>query len=628
MIAVKKTFKNGSTAYYIQESRRVKGKCSSRYVRSLGSDKKLREQGIEDPWAYAQGLARQMTEAKKGMKLSATVTVDGTKRLPAEGRTSREKAAVVGHLYLRYIWDRAGLDQILGAIPGKHRFSLADLTYLGSVMRIMDPQSKLKTVSLADEYVGMPKTDESSMCRALALLSEHSDGIQKRLTENVRKAFGLSEDILYYDCTNFYCETEEEDEDLKSPIDGDILQWGMRRYGDSKENRPNPIVQMGLLTDREGIPVAYTVNPGNTNEQTTAIPAETKMMDRTGRTGFIYCADGGLNSGQIRLFNIMHGGHYVVTQSLKTVREKDRKLIRKNMNWRYLDDGKPADIDAYIRACRKISEGKLDELTPEENEMLKHEILYKDFPYVRHVDMGDSSRLLKGRVKIEEKLWTTFSKKYFLYGEEILRRHVERAQDAVDKGRDVERPHQNSPYAVIEVTHATEEGEVAEKKIASVSQEKIEDVSAYNGFYCIATDMQDRDIHYMLDVTGNRWKIELAFRNMKSHFRTRPMYVRTEESIRGHFMMCYIALVMYQLMEHGVNKGRVSKQAAKKDPDAEAAFSADEILSTIKAMKVKNIKDSFWESEYTGSECLDALEKAFPVGLDREGYPIKRFRKD
>jgi transposase len=629
------TSKNGLRTYYITDGVREGKKVSTKIVLALGSEAKLRAEGHEDPYAYAKQVAEKMTAEKNEQKLTATKKVDLAAKLPPEGRrSSLPITRNVGWLYIKEIWRRLGMDGILDRYQGKRQFSVRGLALTGTAMRIMDPCSKLRTLGLAGHYMGMETGTENDMIRLLSVLAENADDIQESLRENTGKEFGLSERNIFYDCTNFYCETEEEDEDLISDADGEILVWGMRRYGHSKENRPNPIIQMGLFTDGEGIPMSYGIWPGNTSEQTTAIPLESRMLDRWGmKGGFTYCADSGLASGQIRVFNRIRGGHYCVSQSLRKLKGEEWKLIRKDLNWRYFDDDRPVSIEKYRAACIKISEGRENELTDEEREMMKHEMVYKDYPYSRTVSMKGSGTGIDGEVKLSETLWVTFSKKYFLYEERIVSEQVGRAKEMLEKGVDPTRPSQNSPKNYTMTDYVSREGEVADKtrRVSQIDEEKVREQREYSGFYCCASDLPDVSVRDVIRITGNRWRIEYSFRVMKSHLRGRPMYVWTEDSIKGHFALCYYALLIGQLMLREINRGRKTKKEAKEDRKAgkatagEPAFSLTETIDTLRVMDVTDISGVYWYSLYTGSELLSALEKRFPIGLDHEGFPMKRF---
>lgn len=630
------TSKNGMKTYYVTEGIRTKDKVSTRIVLTVGSDAYIRAQGHSDPLAYTKELAEKMTAEKKQKKLTATMKVDLTKKLPPEGRRTTESTALnIGWLYIKHVWDMLGMNQILDQYQGKKQYSVSGLALTGTAMRIMDPASKDRTLRLAKNYMGMETGTENDIIRLLSVLSENADDIQEKLRENTRKAFGLAEENIFYDCTNFYCETEEEDEDLQSDADGEILVWGMRRYGHSKENRPNPIVQLGLFTDGEGIPMAYGVWPGNTSELTTAIPLEGRMMQRWGMKGFTYCADSGLGSGHIRVFNKLHGGHYCVSQSLKKMQESEWELIKKDVNWCFFDNDKPVSLEKYRNACRKIFQGKKDELTDEEREMLRHDMIYKAYPMARTVDMKGSGTGIDGKVSIEETLWVTFSMKYFLYEEKIIARQVGRAQEMLDNGTDPTRPSQNSPKNFTSTDYVDKDGVVSEKKkrVSRINEEKVRQEQEFSGFYCCASDLEGVTVRDIMRITGNRWRIEFSFRLMKSYLRGRPMFVWTEESIRGHFALCYYALLISQLMLKEINKGRKTKQEARKDAragkktDVEPAFSMTELTDSLRNMQVMDISGSFWHSMYTGSMLMDALEEKFPEGLNSEGFPMKKFGK-
>lgn len=360
--------------------------------------------------------------------------------------------------------------------------------------------------------------------------------------------------ILYYDCTNFFFEIEEDD--------------GLRQYGISKEHRPNPIVQMGLFMDGNGIPLAFNINKGNTNEQITLTPLEKQILSDFNLSKFVVCTDAGLASTANRKFNDKNGRAFITTQSVK----KSKKHLKE---WALNPDGWYLDTDIKAYDISKIDEEKY-----------KDKIFYKE-------------RWIKEN-GLEQKIIVTYSIKYRNYQRKIRNNQIERAQKTIDSNPGkLKKSSQNDYKRFIQKTCCTSDGEIAEKEIYNINTELITVEETFDGFYAVCTNLED-DVHEIVKVNKRRWEIEECFRIMKSEFKARPVYLSRDDRIIAHFITCFISLIIYRILEMKL----------------EEKYTCHEILKKLKEMNFYEIKGEGYVPTYIRDDLTDDLHKAFGFRTD------------
>lgn len=305
--------KNNKDVYIKHSYRKENGGTSSRIYKKLGKYNDLLEQfdgDHEKLMAWAKEEAKRETELYNQHCGKVTVEFSKAACIPMNELRSFH----VGYLFLQSLCTQLRLDKICRNIKTRHRFRydlnaiLTDLVYA----RILSPASKRGSYEFCQTLLEPPKYTLSDVYRALTVISEESDFIQSELYKNSNFIHPRDKRILYYDCTNYYFEIEEES--------------GSKRYGKSKENRPNPVVTMGLFMDADGIPLAFDIFPGNQNEQTTLKPLESKILRDFNCSEFIFCSDAGLGSASNRLFNSFGNRAYIITHSLKKMKKEDRDI--------------------------------------------------------------------------------------------------------------------------------------------------------------------------------------------------------------------------------------------------------------------------------------------------------------
>jgi transposase len=546
--------------YITQSYRKENGKTSSRIYKKLGKFNELLEKFDGDK---EKMLEWAKSEAEKETKLynqrTGKVTVEFSKAAPIPKNELR--SFHVGYLFLQSICTQLRLDKICKAIKTRHKFKydinaiLTDLVYA----RILSPSSKLSSYGFCQTLLEPPKYSLYDVYRALSVIAEESDFIQSELYKNSNFIHPRDKRILYYDCTNYYFEIEEECES--------------KRYGKSKENRPNPIVTMGLFMDTDGIPLAFDIFPGNQNEQTTLRPLESKIIQDFSCSEFIFCSDSGLGSANNRRFNSLGNRAYIITHSLKKMKKEDR------------------DIAMNPTQFRKVASKKFIDLRTldETDEDVFNSIYYKEVPVVTG--------------NMDETLIVTYSPKYKAYRQKIRARQIERAQKIIttpSQKRKVK--NQNDPMRFVKKTSVTPDGEIAENQVYTLDDEQIQKEAMYDGFYAVITNLEG-DVSEIIKINKQRWEIEENFRIMKTDFEARPVYVRRDDRIKAHFMTCYISLLIYRLLEKKLSGNYTSNQ----------------ILGTLRSMRMTLLNTaSGYIPSYTRTELTDTLHKAFGFRTDYE----------
>ena len=554
--------KNSESFYITQSYTNANGKSTSKTIRKLGTLAELSAQLHTDrdgvvEWANEQ--ARLETLKYKSEKEDATVMIPfHSNRLMDY---NKQKLFSGGYLFLQSIYYGLKLDSVCRKIKSRHKFEydlnaiLSDLIYT----RVLEPSSKSSSFRAAKQFLEPPTYELHDVYRALSVLASEMDFIQSEVYKNSFFLGDRMDRILYYDCTNYYFEIEEE---------GDF-----RRYGKSKENRPNPIVTMGLFMDADGIPLAFDIFPGNQNEQTTLKPLEAKILQDFNCSEFIYCSDSGLGSASNRRFNSLGNRAYIITHSLKKMKKEDREIALNPTQFRKVGSQKFIDLRT------------LDET----DEEVYHTIYYKEVPVVTG--------------NMDETLIITYSPKYKAYQRKIRARQIERAQKILaTPGRKRKGKNQNDPMRFVKKTSITSEGEIAEKQVYDLDEEQIEKEEMYDGFYAVITNLEG-DISEIIRINKQRWEIEENFRILKTEFEARPVYVRREDRIKAHFMTCYISLLLYRLLEKKLGN----------------AYTASQILRTLRSMQMILLNTaSGYIPSYTRTELTDTLHKAFGFRTDYE----------
>ena len=559
--------KNSESFYIAKSYINNEGRSTSKIIRKLGTLADLSAMLHTDRdgvMAWAREQARLETEKYKNETDDAVVMIPFHSNRLLD--YDRQKLFTGGYLFLQSVYYGLKLDSICRKIRSRHKFKfdlnaiLSDLVYA----RVLEPSSKSSSFQAAGRFLEPPSYELHDVYRALSILAGELDFIQAEVYKN-SFFFGKRNDrFLYYDCTNYYFEIEQED--------------GDKKYGKSKEHRPNPIIQMGLFTDGDGLPLAFSLFPGSQNEQKSMKPLEQKILQQFGCQKFIYCSDAGLASEDNRVFNHMGERSFIVTQSIKKLPAEDREWALDGKGFKRLSDDSPVD---------------LSRLTEEE----RQELFYKDEPYTTK--------------KLHQRLIITYSPKYAAYQKAVRAEQVSRAEKMIASGSlKKQRKNPNDPARFVNRLAVTREGEKADIHYY-LDLDKIAEEEKYDGLYAVCTDLLDDDVSEILKVSEGRWQIEDCFRTMKTDFEARPVYVSREDRIKAHFLTCFLALLLFRLLKRELKSPCTTQQ----------------LLGVLRGMEFADIEEQGFMPVYERNRLTDELHEACGFRTDYQ-FITKRKMKE
>ena len=555
--------KDDAILYYAVSIRKGK-KTTSKNVRRIGRLSELKKE-YTDPIAHFRAEAKRLTDegrSESSFEIPANLMLDPMKK----------RRVMLGYIFPQSVYYSLGLDMVMRGIRNESKATYDFNRIMRDLIigRVLSPLSKSSTYEKAFSFPEPPDYDLQHVYRSLSLMAKSFDLIEEKAFKGMKKYADVDTSVTYYDCTNFYFEIEEED--------------GFRTYGKSKENRSNPIVQMGLFLDRNGLPISMCINPGRTNEQKTMIPLEKLMTERFGIEKFVVCADCGLSGKRNLRFNSTENHGFVVTKSLKKVSEDVRARLMGDGGWKRF-----GDASGRLYSLKEIRE----------DANLRDVIFYHD------------ERFAMGSDGFEERIVTTYCGRLREYQRSVRERQLQRAMELIRQGKIRKGVNQNDVRRFIVVDSVTENGEVAEKKVFSIDRERFEEESEYDGFYAVTTDLDD-DPGEIIRINRGRWEIEESFRIMKSDFDGRPVFVSREDRIRAHFLTCYLAFMIFRIIEQKLNKGDVR-------------YTDPEILRTLRDYEAIDA-ENFYVGAMEG-KAVRALESTFGLVGSMTAFSKAQFRR-
>jgi len=555
--------KNSINYYIITDTKTKDGKRSTKVFKKLGNEQEiLKISNGESPleWAKKQVDIVNKQIEEKTLKITAEFSQSN---LIEE---NKQLSFNCGYLFLQDIYYSLGLDKICNVISDKYRIKYNLNSILSNLIytRIIEPSSKLSAFETAKTFLEQPDFELQNIYRALGIIANETENIESAVYKNSLNVVNRNTKVLYYDCTNYFFEIEEAE--------------GIKQYGKSKENRPLPIVQMGLFMDGDGFPLAFVIDSGNTNEQVTLKPLEKQIIKDFELSKFVVCTDAGLASIENRKFNEVQDRSFIVTQSLKKIKGHLKE-------WALSKDG-----------WHKLNSKKIINLNDIDNSSSNEEIFYKE----RWInENGLSQRLI-----------VSYSPKYAAYQKAVRNSQVERAQKLINNPSSISRNRQNDPKRFIKSTPVTKDGEVADKRVLALNQSAIDSESAFDGFYAVCTTLED-DISEIIKVNKRRWEIEESFRILKSDFKARPVYLKRDDRIKAHFTTCFLALLIYRILEHKLN----------------GKFTSSQIINTLRNMNLRNLEGVGFIPTYTRTSITNALHTNFNFRTDTEITTLKEMKK-
>ena len=552
-----------TTIYYLSKSVRIDGRVTTKTIEKIGSYDEIKKIcGEMDPLEWAKQYAAKRSAEEKAAKKDILVKYSSSSRIEKGTRRSVN----IGYLFLKDIYYDLGIDGICAEIAKKYKFEydLNDILSMLVFSRVIYPGSKRSSLELSQKFLEKPGCDLHQVYRALEILARENDYFQSQLYKNSEHVIDRQKGVLYYDCTNYYFEIEQEDT--------------FRKYGHSKEHRPNPIVQMGLFMDADGIPLAFSVFNGNENEQPSMRPLENKILSDFGVGKFIVCTDAGLSSTSNREFNNTANRRFVTTQSIKKLKG-------------FLKDFCLADEGWHLAGSRKTY--KLSEVDEKD---YYEKTFYKD-------------RWSKEDGLVQH-LIVTFSFKYRDYQKKVRGRQLERAVKLADNPSSLKRARQNDPKRFVRQDHCTTDGELADMMIPSIDEDMVREEEQYDGYYAVCTNLED-DVPTIISINQKRWQIEECFRIMKSEFRARPVYLSRKDRITAHFITCFTALILYRILEKKLGEGST----------------CEEVIKTLKEMNMLVLPGEGFVPEYTRTDLTDQLHDTFGFRTDYEIVSQRNMKK-
>jgi transposase len=553
-----------ATSLYVIQSIYENGKRSTKVVEKLGTVAELQHKlNGQDPFEWAKSYIDELNKKEKAQLREVIIKYSPSKIISKD----QQHFFNGGYLFLQQIYHELNLHKICAEISKKYKFTFDLDAILSRLLygRVLFPSSKLATYQHSSKFIEQPYFDLQHVYRALEVISKEMDFIQSSLYSNSLKLSKRNTGILYYDCTNYFFEIEQED--------------GLKQYGASKEHRPNPIIQMGLFMDGDGIPLAFNLNSGNTNEQITLKPLEEKILSDFKLSKFVVCTDAGLASESNRKFNDKGERAFITTQSIKKLKKHLKEWALNSQGWHLPGRDKTYDIASIDEAAHK------------------DHCFYKE-------------RWIKEN-GLEQKLIVTYSIKYKNYQRQVRNSQIERAQKTMDTNpTKISKSNQNDYKRFIKKTSCTPDGEIADTSVYSLNTETIFNEEIYDGFYAVCTNLED-NAQDIIKINQRRWEIEECFRIMKSEFKARPVYLSREDRIKAHFTSCFMSLVLYRLLE---------KKLANR-------FTCQEIINGLKEMNFYEIEGEGYIPTYTRTDFTDVLHETFGFRTDYQIIPKTQMKK-
>ena len=568
-----------AASLYVTKSFYNNGVRTSKIVEKLGTVAELEKKlNGRDPIEWAKEYVAELTRLEKEQTRDIMVKYSPVHIIPKDEQRSFNG----GYLFLQQIYHELGLDKICRSITNKYKFSFDLNSILSRLIygRVIFPASKLATQQLSERFIEPPHFDVHHIYRALEVLAKESDFSQAELYKNSLKISERKTGILYYDCTNYFFEIEQAE--------------GLKQYGFSKEHKPNPIVQMGLFMDGDGIPLAFSITEGNTNEQVTLKPLEEKILSDFDLSKFVVCTDAGLASTANRKFNDKGNRAFITTQSLKKLKMHLKEWALDPKNWHISGDKKRYDLSIFD------PKGDKTETASDAHEVFE---TYKDKIFYKERWIKEDG--------LEQKFIVTFSLKYREYQRNIRTSQIERAEKLIKNNpQKLKKTNQNDFKRFISKTNFTSEGEIAENESLSINTSLISQEEIYDGFYGICTNLED-DAAEIIKVNSRRWEIEECFRIMKSEFKARPIYLSRDDRITAHFITCFISLIIYRLLEKKLDN----------------KFTCHEIIDGLRSMNFLQVRGEGYIPTYTRTDFTDALHEAFGFRTDYQIVTNSQMKK-
>jgi transposase len=564
---LRKVFDKRSNKTYLSIAhtyRGENGKPKIKTIESLGSVEDLQKK-FDDPIAHFTKVVSDMEEQRVNA-ISATVTIDMREQLPRGTRLRKN----FGYALFSKIYHELGIDRFLrnAGRHEKHQFNTESMMRLLLYSRLIEPASKRASFLNKDYFFEDFKIDLPDVYSALTHFDKISDALQQHLHEQVVEQYNRDTKLVYYDVTNYYYESEVQDE--------------LRRKGCGKQGKRTPLVQMGLLMDRESLPIMYKIFPGNTHDSQTLIPmlAQVKKKYKTKR--IISVADKGLNSGDNIAFNTALGDGYIFSKSVR---------------------GASIDFKAWVTdqtGYKEHGEGYRykSKVVPDANIQINIE--------------RPGGKLGKKTLRVEQKWVAFYSEKYAVRAKRKRAETVAKAQDMIKNPSKYKGVLDYGAAGYVKNIKVNKEtGEILNAAdVMYIDNERIAEEEKYDGYYALVTSELDDTAEHIINTYRGLWRIEETFKISKSVLSTRPIYLQTENHINAHMLICFIALLIGRIIERRLN----------------GMYTFQRIVETLQKVECTNVSANIWTFDFA-DDVTDEMNRVFGMVFGRKHMYLQEIKK-
>lgn len=549
--------KNGKSLLVLSQSVREGQRIVKETVEQLGYLEDLTGTGpgqYVDPIAHFKAYAKKRTLEEKQRKQKVTLTYQANEQIPTDS-TNRKS---IGYMPLSQIYEKLGISRFMANRQRNLNieYSLNGVFKLLVFSRLLHPGSKKAAFEKKDRFFEKFDFSLDDVYRGLDLFNRYADDLKVFLHKNVCQVYGRETDLVFYDVTNYYFEIDKQDE--------------LRQRGVCKEHRPNPIVQMGLLMDKQRLPISYELFSGNTNDCETLMPILQKVRKDFQIGRFIVVADRGLNTSNNTGMALAKGDGYIYGQSILKASSEMKEYCLKEESYKSY-----READSGFKIKSRISP--------------------------RTITVEDTSGK-RVQIQIDEK-------QVFFYSEKYARRTQAQRQEALDKavklinspGKFMAAGQKGARKYIKGLKVDPKTGEIlSTKQKMFLDQDKIAEESQYDGYYAVVTSELDMPDNQVIDHYQDLWQIEESFKLTKSDLQARPVFVSTQDHINAHFLICFVALLLLRLVHLQTNN----------------TYPVGQLLEAMRNMNGTALPNNEYIFDHY-SEVVKALGDAFDLDFNR-----------
>nr|WP_245561181.1 IS1634 family transposase [Desulfoscipio gibsoniae] len=549
----------------MQGYRNKEGKSKQKTVQKVGYLDELKKE-YDDPVAHFTAVAAAMDKERQAAK-SVTITIDMTGQIDRNNANRKN----YGYIIFSEIYHELEIDIFLKNARRHENFifNTDAIMRLLVYTRLLYPGSKRASVLNKKRFFDNFKFSLDDVYDALTHFDKMSGALQQHLHEIVTAHYGRDTDLVYYDVTNYYFEIDRQDD--------------LRKKGPSKEHRKDPIVQMGLLLDKLGLPISYKLFPGNTHDSQTLMPVLTEVKKKFGVRRIITVADKGLNSGDNIAYSTVLGDGYIYSKSVRGASEDFKQWVLDETGYRQL-------TDSYKLKSKLVPDAEIN---------------------VTVKQIG--KKKIKKKETVEQKWIVFYSEKYAARAKHKREEAIAKAVRMIENPAKYRRTFDYGAAGYIENLKIDKEtGEIMNTEDTLVlDTRKIEDEEKYDGYYAIVTSELDDADEHIIEMYRGLWRIEESFKVTKSVLGTRPVYLRTNEHINAHFLICFIALLIARIVEMRLG----------------GKYTISKITETLQNVACSHLDQNLWLFDFA-DEVTDECNAVFGTDFGRKAMTLQEIKKN